>query len=106
MTTENRAIRIRGMVDDILAGGVEIPVHRTTSCGLAAVAQETGQTNIHFEAVYTGSDCCAILPYGTRRREDQKGSRKVRLFLKDANDADHGRLFGLFSETDGHKIAV
>jgi hypothetical protein len=66
MTTKNRVIRMRGVVDDVLAGGVEIPVHRTTSCGLAAVtqetviqetatqetdAQETGQTNIRLSSV-------------------------------------------------------
>ncbi len=61
MTTENRAIRIGGVVDDILAGGVEIKSHRRTSCGLAAVAQETGQTNIR-STVYTGNGFMQSIP--------------------------------------------
>jgi hypothetical protein len=82
MTTENRVINVRGVVDDILAGGVEILVHRTTSCGLAAVAQETGQTNIHFSEVYTGAERCAILPTPSRRRAFQGGSREFCFFEK------------------------
>jgi hypothetical protein len=82
MTTDNRVIRIRGLVDDILAGGVEIPVHRTTSCGLAAVAQGNWTNEHTLYAVYTGIGRCAILPYGSRRRTDHEGSRKLANFLK------------------------
>jgi hypothetical protein len=45
MTTKNRAIGMGGVVDDIPAGGNGIQSHRTTSCGLTAVAQETEQKN-------------------------------------------------------------
>jgi hypothetical protein len=46
MTTENRAIRIGGMVDDIPVGGVEINTHRTTSCGLSR-SRSGNWTNEH-----------------------------------------------------------
>jgi hypothetical protein len=62
MTTENRAIRIGGMVDDISVGGVEINTHRTTSCGFTAVAQETGQTNIHIRSLHGERAKCNPFP--------------------------------------------
>jgi hypothetical protein len=82
MTTENRVIYVRGLVDDIQAGGVEILVHRTTSCGLAAVAQETGQTNIHFMKFTRGADAVQSFPYATRRGTTNEGSRELAIFLK------------------------
>ena len=81
MTTENRVIYVRGLMDDILAGGVEILVHRTTSCGLAAVAQETGQTNIRFMQFTWGTDTVQSFPYATRRGPNQEGSRELANFF-------------------------
>jgi hypothetical protein len=91
MTTENRVICVRGVVDDILAGGIEIPVHRTTSCGLAAVAQETGQTNIHFMQFNTGNGRCAILPYASRRSPNQEGSRELAIFFENLGERNRPR---------------
>jgi hypothetical protein len=58
MTTKNRAIRNRGMMGNIQAGGVVINSHRSTSCGLAAVAQETEQTNTHFNSLHRERAFC------------------------------------------------
>jgi hypothetical protein len=82
MTTKDRAIRIRGMMGNIQAGGVEIKSHRWTSCGLAAVAQETGQTNIHSRSLHRERAFCN--PFSTA--PDAVGIQKVRavrkIFLK------------------------
>jgi hypothetical protein len=88
MTTENRAIRVRGVVEDIPVGGIGIQAHHTTSCGCAAVAQETGQTNIHFLQFTRGNGILQSISY----RPDASKVAKVRangaIFWKKANNAD------------------
>ena len=65
MTTKNRTISVGGVVDDIPVGGMGIQSHRTTSCGLTAVAQETGQTNIHLRSLQVERAKCN--PFPTRQ---------------------------------------
>jgi hypothetical protein len=95
MTTKDRAIRMGGMMGNIQAGGVEIKSHRWTSCGLTAVAQETGQTNIHFRSLQREQAFCN--PFSTA--PDAAGIRMVRGFCgkfgkKAAVQGSQGKMSG------------
>jgi hypothetical protein len=82
MTTKNRAIRIGGMMGNIQGGGVVINSHRSTSCGLTAVAQGNW-TNEHTLQQFTQrTGVLQSILYGTRRGRDSAGSHDLRKFLK------------------------
>jgi hypothetical protein len=82
MTTKNRAVRNRGMMGNIQGGGVVINSHRSTSCGLAAVAQGNW-TNEHTLQQFTQrTGVLQSILYGTRRSMDSAGSRSSADFFE------------------------